>query len=295
MRHVIRCITEVNPVDSPPSTMVKKISQAPPRKALIATLLPAALFSHLRRGLSEVDLLECENLRELRRVIRERPVRVVVVDPTYHTHARWEPINRLLNDYPYLPVVAYLTVTPEGMREVTTLSRMGLFRVIIRNFDDSPDNLQDVIEEAVLDPFARHLIDQIQRQLTKLQPSLAQEIEHLFLNPETFATASEISRRSGISSVCVYRNLRIVKLASPKHLFIAARALRAYANLRNPGHMVQDIAAVLGYYQPRILSKHFMAVFGIHPAHSRKQLSDKGAVEQVFRFVQLESSELTAR
>lgn len=275
--------------------MVNKIGQPPKRKALIATLVPAALFSHLKRGLSEVDLIECENTRELRRAIRERPVRVVVVDPTYHSHAHWEPINKLLNDYPYLPVVAYLTVTPEGMREVTTLSRQGLFRVIIRNFDDSPEHLQDVIEEAVFDPSVRHLIDHIQSQLAALQPSLAQEIEHLFLNPETFATASEISRRSGISSVCVYRNLRIVKLASPKHLFMAARALRAFANLRNPGYMVQEIATVLGYYQPRILSKHFMAVFGVHPADSRKQLSQKEAIEKVFRFVQLERPALTSK
>jgi len=89
----------------------------------------------------------------------------------------------------------------------------------------------------------------------------------------------------GIAIVSVYRNLDAANLGSPKRLLIAAKVLRGFGYLRDPGYSVLDVSIKLGYKTARIFSHHWVSVFGLTPARARNRLTDDDAVGHVLRWI----------
>jgi len=89
----------------------------------------------------------------------------------------------------------------------------------------------------------------------------------------------------GIAIVSVYRNLDAAHLGSPKRLLIAAKVLRGFGYLRDPGYSVLDVSIKLGYKTARIFSHHWVSVFGLTPARVRNRLTDDDAVGLVLRWI----------
>jgi AraC-like DNA-binding protein len=89
----------------------------------------------------------------------------------------------------------------------------------------------------------------------------------------------------GIAIVSVYRNLDAAHLGSPKRLLIAAKVLRGFGYLRDPGYSVLDVSIKLGYKTARIFSHHWVSVFGLTPARVRNRLTDDDAVGHVLRWI----------
>jgi AraC-like DNA-binding protein len=85
--------------------------------------------------------------------------------------------------------------------------------------------------------------------------------------------------------VSVYRNLDNAQLGSPKRLLIAAKVLRGFGYLRDPGYSVLDVSIKLGYKTARIFSDHWVSVFGITPARVRTRLTDEAAIESILRWL----------
>ena len=75
------------------------------------------------------------------------------------------------------------------------------------------------------------------------------------------------------------------QLGSPKKLLIAAKVLRGFGYLRDPGYTVLDVSMKLGYKTPRIFSQHWVAVFGLTPARIRTRITDLGAVQSVLAWL----------
>jgi AraC-like DNA-binding protein len=90
---------------------------------------------------------------------------------------------------------------------------------------------------------------------------------------------------AGVAIVSVYRNLDAAQLGSPKRLLIAAKVLRGFGYLRDPGYSVLDVSIKLGYKTARIFSQHWVSVFGHTPARVRTRLSDEAAIEGVMRWL----------
>jgi AraC-like DNA-binding protein len=82
-----------------------------------------------------------------------------------------------------------------------------------------------------------------------------------------------------------YQNLSTAALGSPKRLLVAAKVLRGFGYLRDPGYSVLDVSIKLGYKTARIFSHHWVSVFGETPARVRSRLTDEAAVESVLRWI----------
>ncbi len=222
---------------------------------------------------------------DLHLAIKRAPLRMILVDPVFHGFFDEPAVVRLMTLYPFLPLVVYVKTDAAAFRGIAKLSRAGLEHVVIDSFDDSPEQLGGLVRRLCEDPLAAAVIARIRDQLRELPLVLAVTVEDLFESPEQFHSAFEVARESGIPMARVYRSLEVAGLRSPKSLLLASRALRAYSYLRNPGHMVQDVSGKLGYFQPRILSKHFHEVFGLNPGHSRQRLSAAEAVDRLVKFI----------
>jgi len=137
------------------------------------------------------------------------------------------------------------------------------------------------------------VIEAIDGRLSQLPRQLSVTIENLFDQPHRYSSALDLAMEAGIAIVSVYRNLDTAQLGSPKRLLVAAKVLRGFGYLRDPGYSVLDVSIKLGYKTARIFSQHWVSVFGITPARVRTRLTDDAAVESVLRWLGTPSDDST--
>jgi AraC-like DNA-binding protein len=129
------------------------------------------------------------------------------------------------------------------------------------------------------------VIQAIADRLRQLPRQLSVTVENLFDHPHRYMSALDLGMEAGIAIVSVYRNLDTAQLGSPKRLVIAAKVLRGFGYLRDPGYSVLDVSIKLGYKSARIFSQHWVSVFGVTPARVRTRLTDEEAIESVLRWL----------
>jgi AraC-like DNA-binding protein len=81
------------------------------------------------------------------------------------------------------------------------------------------------------------------------------------------------------------RSLQVAGFATPKRLIVAAKLLRAYLYLRDPGQTVAAISAKLRYRDPKIFSEHTHEVLGLSPSKLRTQLDATNCQTLLFDWV----------
>ncbi len=242
---------------------------------MIALFVPDRLLGHVQHVLApEAEIVVVRSWHELDEVIRTKAVEVVVADPAADGALKAEEISRLLQQYPSLPVVAYVGVAAPQMRAILDLSKSGLQHVVLHRFEDSSTRFSSLINRVRGDPLSRRMLAQLAPHIAQLPLELAAAVEDMFKRPSRFETALDLGVAAGIPSVRLYRCFDLAGLGSPKKLLIAAKLLRASAYLRNPGYAVSNVATKVGYKYSRKFTHHCVMVFGMNPARVRKLLSE---------------------
>ena len=252
----------------------------------VAALLPPRLLTQVRYALAnDRQVLAAESWQDLEGLIKKTSLRAVIIDPEAHGVVDSAAVVRLLTRYPSLPIIAYVTLGPATFSGIAHLSRLGLEHVILHRFDDSVERFRRTVESVGADPLVRHVLDELRPSLSLLPLPLAMTVQQMFDEPQRFVTALDLSTAAGLPSVRMYQSFSEAELNSPKNLLIAARVLRAYSYLRDPGYSVSDVAAKLSYFQPRILANHIVKVLGQKPVRIRKRLAEGEALDRVLAFV----------
>jgi AraC-like DNA-binding protein len=257
-----------------------------PQLLTIAALLPPRLLTQVRHALAgEREILAAESWHELERLIKKTALRAVIIDPEANGMVDSASVVRLLTRYPSLPIIAYVTLGPATFSGIAHLSRLGLEHVILHRFDDSVERFRRTVDSVGSDPMVREVVDALRPSLGRLPLPLAMSVQQMFDEPQRFITALDLSSSCGMPTVRMYQSFAQADITSPKNLLIAARALRAFSYLRDPGYSVNDVALKLGYLQARILGNHVLKVFGLKPARARRRMSESEAVDRVLGFV----------
>ncbi len=183
-----------------------------------------------------------------------------------------------MQQYPSLPLVAYVGVAAPQMRAILDLSNSGLQHVVLHRFEDSTTGFSALINRVRGDPLSRRMLAELAPYLSQLPRELAAAVEDMFKRPSRFETALDLGVAAGIPSVRLYRSFDVAGLGSPKKLLIAAKLLRAAAYLRNPGYAVADVATKVGYKYSRKFTQHCVMVFGMNPARVRKRLNEEASI-----------------
>src|SRR5437868_9482035 len=252
----------------------------------VAAFLPTRLLTHVKHVFAdEPELLIASSWQELESFIRRKPVSVVVLDPSADGTMNVEAVASLLKRYPSLPLIAYVTLHAPQFSAVAQLGRLGLKEVVLHRFDDAPEGFKERVERVEGNALTQDVIEGLRERLNQLPRQLAVAVENLFEQPHRYSSALDLATEAGIAIVSVYRNLDGAQLGSPKRLLIAAKVLRGFGYLRDPGYSVLDVSFKLGYKTARIFSQHWVAVFGLTPARVRTRLSDSAAVENVLAWL----------
>jgi AraC-like DNA-binding protein len=252
----------------------------------VAAFLPARLLTHVRHVFAdEPEILVASSWDVLETFIRRKPVSVVILDPAADGKMNVEAVSGLLKRYPSLPLIAYVTLNAPAFNAVAQLGKMGLEDVVLHHFDDAPDRFRERVEQVEGNVLTHSVIEAIGDRLRQLPRRLSLTVENLFDQPHKYATALDLGMESGTAIVSVYRNLDTAQLGSPKRLLIAAKVLRGFGYLRDPGYSVLDVSIKLGYKTARIFSEHWVNVFGVTPARLRSRLTEEAAIESVLQWL----------
>lgn len=260
----------------------------------VAAFLPARLLTHVKHVFAdEPELLVASSWEELESFIRRKPVSVVILDPSADGNMNVEAVGGLLKRYPSLPLIAYVTLHAPAFGAVAQLGRLGLEDVVLHRFDDAPERFRARVERVEGNSLANKIMKELRSALEQLPRALTVTIEHLFEQPHRYASSLDLAIEARIAIVSVYRNLETAGLGSPKRLLVAAKVLRGFGYLRDPGYSVLDVSIKLGYKTARIFSHHWVSVFGLTPARIRTRLTDEVAVETVLRWIESEEDDST--
>jgi AraC-like DNA-binding protein len=259
----------------------------------VAAFLPTRLLNHVKHVFAdEPELFVASSWQELESFIRRKPVSVAILDPAADGIMNVSAVAGLLKRYPSLPLIAYVTHDPPQFNAVAQLSRLGLKEVVLHRFDDAPEGFRERVERVEGNALTHNVIEALRGRLGKLPRQLAVAVENLFESPHRYTSALDLGMEAGIAIVSVYRNLDAAQLGSPKRLLIAAKVLRGFGYLRDPGYSVLDVSIKLGYKTARIFSQHWVSVFGHTPARVRTRLTDEAAIEGVMRWLRAGDDDL---
>jgi AraC-like DNA-binding protein len=252
----------------------------------VAAFLPTRLLAHVKHVFAdEPELLVASSWQELESLIRRKPVTVVILDPSADGIMNVSAVAGLLKRYPSLPLIAYVTLHAPAFNAVAQLGKLGLEDVVLNRFDDAPERFRERVEQVQGNALTNSVIEALADRLGQLPRQLSVTIENLFDQPHRYTSALDLAMEAGIAIVSVYRNLDAAQLGSPKRLLVAAKVLRGFGYLRDPGYSVLDVSIKLGYKTARIFSQHWVSVFGVTPARVRTRLTDDAAIESVLRWL----------
>jgi AraC-like DNA-binding protein len=253
---------------------------------LLIALLPPPLLRHLEYVIARHErVVVAKSWLELERMLHIHPVTVALIDPSADGASRTVEFERVRADYPSLPIIAYVPLTPSAFRAVAQLSRLGLDQVILYSHDDSAERMITTIDKVRANPLTERLIGVLKPNLDRLPAGISRVVRDVFDEPHRYPNAQDIATSANISIVRLYRAFQAADLAAPKKMVVAAKLLRAYGHLADPGQSVTGASLKLAYRNPRIFAMHTNEVFGVNPSRLRTQLSEDSVITRLLEWV----------
>jgi AraC-like DNA-binding protein len=232
----------------------------------VVALLPRQLQHHLTIVLgSQNTLVPVGEWGELRAAVLERGADVLVVDPVVDGKARTDVIREIHREFPSLPIVLYTMLSGASMRAILELGRLGLEHVVLNRFDDERHRFLELLERLPGQALSDQMLRLLAPELARLPVTMVRAIELLFRGPARFRNAQDLSAAAGTILRTVYRQLELAGIHSPRMLVSAARLLRVYSLLRDPGRQIKEVAASVGYHSQYQLTQHMRAFTGHTP------------------------------
>ncbi|HYC51022.1 MAG TPA: helix-turn-helix domain-containing protein [Gemmatimonadaceae bacterium] len=232
----------------------------------VVAYLPRQLHSHLTIVLgSQHTLIAATGWEELRTVVQQHVTDVVVVDPLADGSPRTEVIEEIHRQDPSLPIVIYTTLSNVSTRALLTLGRIGLEHVVFNRFDDERRRFLELLERVPGQTLSDQMLKALSPELARLPAPVVRAIDQLFRAPVRFRNAQDLSAAAGTQLRTLYRQLDSAGIHSPRLLVAAARLLRSYALLRDPGRQIKEVAAKVGYHSQYQLTQHMRALAGHTP------------------------------
>jgi AraC-like DNA-binding protein len=208
----------------------------------------------------------------LAEAVRRTPVDVVVLDPQSTAGVKTDEVLSILEQHPSMPIVLYTYLSPLMMGAVAELARYGVRQVVLHRFDDEPRRFLELLERQPGFAICETMLERIGEPLSRLPTSLARAVERLFRSPAQIHV-SDLAQAAGMTVRMLYRKFDQAGLGSPRVLVQSARLLRAYAYMRDPGLLLEDVAAKLHYQSPRALTRQMQEATGLTPTEVRSRLT----------------------
>lgn len=239
----------------------------------VVALLPRHLLAQLSLALGpDHNLIQAADWIDLRAKVQSRIFDVVVADLAFDDTVRVETLQEIRELYPSLPIVLYTALTASTMLGVVRLARSGIEHVVFNRFDDDPKRFLELLERVPGHALGERMLCALGEPISRLPVMVGRAMEQLYRSPARFHGVRDLANAGGTTPRALYRHMVAVGMPSVKMVVVAARLVRAYAYLRDPGRSVKEVAAKVGYNRPWQMQKHMREVTGFVPSEVRAAL-----------------------
>jgi AraC-like DNA-binding protein len=251
----------------------------------IIAVLPPRLLRHLKLVASgRYHVVPLGSWTEMERFIATHPVGVAVVDPSMEGSGTQLELEQLAAAHPSIPLIGYVPLNPAAFRAVADLSGGVLAEVVLYAHEDDTKAFRSTIERLQASSLTNRMLAALQPKLKQLPIALAKSVTDLFQEPHRYLSAHDLAVSSELPTSRLYRCFESVALASPKRVLIAAKLLRGYQYLTDPGHSVHGVSLKLGYRKPRIFTDQTQEVFGLNPSRLTLHMNEEMAFSTLLKW-----------
>ncbi|MGH7532035.1 MAG: helix-turn-helix transcriptional regulator [Gemmatimonadales bacterium] len=218
-----------------------------------------------------VSVVHRDSIPEAIRVVRERPLRAVLVSVHRCTRESLSDVDRLVQGFPGVPTVALVSEHDTGATE--TLLHFGARG--IRDVVDVTDpggwqRLRALVAGPV--PLAGARIQaSILELLTDAPPDTRLFFEVLIRIAPTITTVRKLCTALQVRPSTLMSRFGRAGLPSPKSYLAAMRLLHASLMLEESGLSVADVAYRLDYSSPQSFGRHLRALMGVSGTEFRRR------------------------
>lgn len=245
----------------------------------VVAYLPRSLLSHLKIVVgAEHSLTAVWSWAELQATVKHLVTDIVVADPMAAGTVEVESLETLRREFPSLPVVVYTSLAPASIKAIVRLARSGVEHVVLSRFDDEPRKFLELIEGIPAFALGDRMLRELAGPLSCLPVVVVRAIDQLFRSPSRFKSSQDLAEAAGMNLRTLYRNLEPAGIYSARSLVVAARLLRAYAYLQDPGRSIKDVAAKAGYHSPWQLSQQMRELTGYTTEQVRREVDSDALV-----------------
>jgi AraC-like DNA-binding protein len=263
---------------------------------IIAAFLSPARLTHLRAVAgSEHSLVIARDWRHMADIVRQQACDLMVLDPAAGGHVAHAEIEDLTRRFPSTPTILYASIEPRQMRAVSELAGKGVSAVVLYGFDDGVDRFRRILDRHAGDPVAAALINRLAPSLSRLDAPSADAVRRLFREPHLFRGVEDLAAAAGCSRRTLYRQFTTARLAPPRVFVIAARVLRGYTMLCDPGQTLTDVAAKLAFSSSRAFSERMRELVGVLANGARRRLRQDEMIERLHRSLLVPDSRKAGR
>jgi AraC-like DNA-binding protein len=209
----------------------------------------------------------CHSWADVDRTIEASSATLLFVDPTAFPNSV-ESVIRLRERSGSTSFVLYAKLDGESVQNVTRLARAGLSDLVVFGYDDSPERLRGLVEEAM--PYGPVSLVSIEPALRELPPRLRLALATMFNEPRRFRSTEDVAVAAEMSVRATFRHLRKAGFVSPRLLVASARVLRAHQLLATTTRSATAVAYKLGYRSVDQLSQHLTELADCTASHIRK-------------------------
>lgn len=247
-------------------------SQLDPSQPTIAAVLePAERLRVEAVGSGCFALVHRDTVQEAVRVVRERPVRAVLVSLSRCSTEARAQLEQFCRHFPAIPAVALVTRQQPGHAEaLLRLGATGVRQVVDASAPSGWRRLRELLGAPQADR-AQAILAPVHAATGPLGADARRFWQELVTTAPETTTVRAIAIRLGVTpSTMVSRFVR-AGLPSPKDHLVAVRLCHA-ARLFDEGDLtIADVAYRLEYASPQSFGRHLRSVLGITPTEFRSR------------------------
>ncbi len=229
---------------------------------------------------SEYTIAMARDWDEMEELIRAMATDVIVVDPAHSGRVESEPVCRLRQRYPSVPVVIYTEFHTTLAEALLAWGDAGACGAVFLDQSDDVWDLRRLMTLASGRSAAEQILLAIERELTPLDDEV-RGILRIGLHEATrLQTVEAWCRVADLPRRRLYRLFRAVGLPTPKRCLQWLRLLHAAKALSDPGLSVEDVLLRMGYSAPSNFWTHVRKILGITPSELRWSVTVEDLAER---------------
>ena len=212
--------------------------------------------------------LRASSAEDARRVLREEPVDVLVVDPIVGNAA--SSVARCTTElfsigleFPYLPVVFSVSNPPKALPLIARFPARERCEAVVQGVDDDAETIGQALESVVASSLVARLLRQLGLGVTNTPSSLLSAVRQVLVNPRLFSSVHDVARIACMSRRTFDRWLARRGLVSGADLLQIAKAFVLVRLERDMHSVLGDAHAACGLPTTVRLSSFVARVTGI--------------------------------